>query len=297
MSEVIKSVIAKDEGRRSRWGLSNILYRKEGKKLSLNTKITAWFFTLFMLLGSLYSIVSEFFKPTPSANSIPIAFNKSLAPNFDEPSGFEIPYGNSESKKSSQMNLKTKAIVRYGGTQIIQRPNMGKIPAGTMVKAKFITGASKGLLKAELAESLIVHDEEISPIGSILIGVGSSGEERLSVQFSKLVYKNGEVKSIQAQACDISDQSVGLKGEKVSRYASLLATSAALNFVGGMAEGLRESKDGEAGKKSDLRNAALNGVSKAAVEQSQNVLNDIKNKKSVIQIQSGQEFYVLFEGE
>ncbi len=297
MSEIIKSDVAKDNGHKNRWGLKNILYRKEGKKHSINGKITAWFLTIFILLGSFYSIISEFFKPTPSDNIGPIGFNQSTRAIQEKPNDLQIPFGDSENRKSNPKGPKSRVVLRYGGTQIIQRPNLGKIPAGTMVKARFVTGASNGPLKAELIESLIVNDEEIAPVGSTLIGVGSSGEDRLSVQFSKLVFRNGEVKVIQAQACDISDQSVGLKGQKVSRYAIMLATGAGLNFLGGMAEGLQESKDGQPVKKSDLRNAALNGVSKAALEQSQNILNDVKNKKSVIQVKSGQEFYILFEGE
>ncbi len=42
---------------------------------------------------------------------------------------------------------------------------------------------------------------------------------------------------------------------------------------------------------------AMYCASKAALDQSQDILSDVKNKKSVIQVDSGKEFYVLFEGE
>lgn len=125
------------------------------------------------------------------------------------------------------------------------------------------------------------------------------GDDRLTVQFTKLVFKDGQSQNIQAQACDSSDQMVGVKGKKVSKYAVMLATGAALNFLGGVAQGLQDHQiqNGMAIKKNDLKNAALNGASKAALDQSQEILSDMKNKKSIIQVESGKEFLVLFEGE
>lgn len=299
MDEEVKVSLVGDDGHKRRWGLEKLLYRKEGRKLSINAKVTAWMFGLFILAGSAYSIISEFFKPTPTENSGPISFTEQMGSRSSEAEKIQIPAGNSEFNKPSAGNRKLKVVVYYTAPQVIGRPNLGKIPAGTMVKAKFITGASNGPLKAVLAESLAVNGEDIAPEGTTLVGSGSSGEDRLSVQFTKLVFKDGKSQGIQAQACDLSDQIVGVKGKKLSKYAVLLATGAGLNFLGGVAEGLQENQiqNGVATKKSDLKNAALNGASKAALDQSAEVLSDLKNKKSVIQVDSGKEFYVLFEGE
>lgn len=299
MEEEVKVSLVDDDGHKRRWGLENLLYRKEGRKLSINAKVTAWMFGIFILTGSAYSIISEFFKPTPTENSGPIGFSEQMGSSSSESEKIQIPIGNSEFTKAQSSKGRTKAVVYYSAPQVIGRPNLGKIPPGTMVKAKFITGASNGPLKAILTEALATNGEEIAPEGTTLVGSGSSGEDRLNVQFSKLVLKDGKSQSIQAQGCDVSDQTVGVKGKKLSKYAVLLATGAGLNFLGGVAEGLQESQiqNGVATKKSDLKNAALNGASKAALDQSQEVLSDLKNKKSVIQVDSGKEFYVLFEGE
>lgn len=296
MNEEAKVQIVNDDGHSKRWGLGTF-YRKEGRKLSINTKVTAWMFGLFILAGSAYSIISEFFKPTPSESSGPIGFNDSVE-NQEQNLKVQIPSGSAEYNKPKAPN-KTNVVVYYSAPQVIGRPNLGKIPPGTMVKAKFITGASNGPLKAVLAEPLSINGEEIASEGTTLVGLGSSGEDRLMVQFSKLVFKDGKSQSVQAQACDLSDQTVGVKGKKLSKYAVLLATGAGLNFLGGVAEGLQETQvqNGVATKKNDLKNAALNGASKAALDQSQEVLSDLKNKKSVIQVDSGKEFYVLFDGE
>lgn len=299
MSEEVKVGIVGDDGHKRRWGLEKLLYRKEGRKLSINGKVTAWMFGLFILAGSAYSIISEFFKPTPSESSGPISFNEQVGSNSSDSQKFQIPSGSSDFNKPRATGGKAKVVVYYSAPEVIGRPNLGKIPPGTMIKAKFITGASNGPLKAILAEPLSINGEEIAPEGATLVGSGSSGEDRLNVQFTKLVFRDGKSQKVQAQACDLSDQTVGVKGKKLSKYAVLLATGAGLNFLGGVAEGLQETQvqNGVATKKSDLKNAALNGASKAALDQSQEVLSDLRNKKSVIQVDSGKEFYVLFEGE
>lgn len=295
MNEEVKVTVANDDGFKRRWGVSSLLYRNEGTKQSINSKVAAGLFGSFMLAGAGYSILSEFFKPTPTQSSGPIAFNEQV--NSEE--RIQIPIGNSEITKSSTEKRINKNVISYSGLQLVQRPNFGKIPAGTMVKAKFVTGASNGPLKAVLVETLYVNGEDIAPEGTTLIGNGNSNEDRLSVQFTKLVFKDGKSQLIQAQACDTSDQMIGVKGKKISKFATMLATSAVLNFLGGVAEGLQENQvqNGVAVKKNDLNNAALNGASKAAIDQSQEILSDIKNKKSIIQVESGKEFLVLFEGE
>ncbi len=295
MSEEAKVKLGQDDGHKRRWGLSNILYRQEGRKISINAKVTAWTFGVFILAGSAYSVLAEFFKPTPSESNSPIAFNEQVSSKEK----IQVPKGNSEMEKPRSNGTRPRPATSYAGLQVVERPNFGKIPPGTMVRAKFITGASNGPLKASLLEALNVNNEEIAPEGAILVGIGNSGDDRLTVQFTKLVFRDGKSQNILAQACDLSDQTVGVKGKKVSKYAMLLATGAGLNFLGGVAEGLQETQvqNGVATKKSDLKNAALNGASKAALDQSQEVLSELRNKKSVVQVDSGKEFYILFEGD
>ena len=61
--------------------------------------------------------------------------------------------------------------------------------------------------------------------GSTLLGMGSSTEERLFVSFGQVIFKDGTFGKIQAQACDKTDQIVGLKGSKVNGKALQLAGS------------------------------------------------------------------------
>lgn len=86
-----------------------------------------------MLAGVGYSIISEFFKPTPTENNGPITFNEQVGPQ----SKVLVPMGNAELSRPTPIKIKTKSAIKYSGLQIVQRPNFGKVPPGTMVGAKF----------------------------------------------------------------------------------------------------------------------------------------------------------------
>ena len=57
-----------------------------------------------------------------------------------------------------------------------------------------------------------------------------------------MVFKDGTVGDISAQACDQADKIVGLKGSKVGNKVVNIAGSIGLGFVGGMSEGLQDSE-------------------------------------------------------
>lgn len=189
-----------------------------------------------------------------------------------------------------------KKVVFYTGPQKMRRPNSGKIPPGSMVKAQLLTGASSGLVRAKTLQALEVAGEEFVPSGSILLGQGRSAEHRLYIQFGQLVFPDGGYITIQAQAADKSDKIVGLRGSKVGAYASRLAGAVALNFASGYSEGLKqkEVQQGVVVDKASSKNALLNGASAAALELSQQEFQKLKNQPPLIEVEEGMEFYVIF---
>lgn len=294
MSEESKVQMVGDDGYKNRWSFSKAFLRQEGRKTSLNGKIVA-FMGLFVLgLATFYVLLREAFRDPPSENKTPIGFNGQVSPGMP----IDVPAaGTFEAAKQKQPKM--LVIKKYPGLQVVQRPRLGKIPPGSMVKAKFVTGASNGPLKAVLTESLLVNGEGVLEEGTVLVGQGNSTEDRLMVQFNKIVFKDGASQNTQAQACDESDQTVGVKGQKISKHALMFASGAGLNFLGGLAQGLQDTEvqGGVATKRNDFKNAALNGASTAALDQSKEVLSELRQKKTVIQVDSGKEFYVLFDGE
>jgi hypothetical protein len=166
-----------------------------------------------------------------------------------------------------------------------------------MVSAVLISGASDGPVKAQLKEPLIIAGETLLEAGTMLVGSGNSGNERLMVRFRKAVFQDGSVANVSAQAADAEDKIAGIKGSRVGYRAVKLAAGIGLNFLGGMSQGLQETQ-GQSGAvvaPPTMKNALMNGAAKASIEESQDLMNEYRNEKPVIEVGAGTQIYVLFE--
>jgi len=208
----------------------------------------------------------------------------------------EIPRLNDGAVLASDGARLKKGETRLSGPHVVARAPGLKIPPGWMVKAKLVSGASNGLVRAELLEDLVVNGSTLAPTGALLLGSGSSTEERLYIRFSKLVFQDGRFQSISAEALEESDQIAGLKGSKVGHFATRLAAGIGLHFVGGMSEGLQDTRGegGAAVKKPTLKNALLNGTEQAAMEEGNEILSSLHNEQPVIEVKAGSIITVLF---
>lgn len=296
--EEVKVKIVKDDGSKNRWGIGKFMYKSDGRKNSLNTKILAIFVGCLIAISSLYSILSEFYNPTLNIQGDVITFNGTLQNNpsegayaVSEPGTYKnAPGPHFGNKKISKILL---------GSQIIQRSNSLKVPPGTMVKAQLITNASNGSVKALLTDPILINGEEVISVPATLIGLASSQDDRLIIRFTKILDKNGVSFPIEALACDESDQTAGIKGKKISRSMWLMTSQVGLSLLSGASQAAQSTNAPTANVelKTQLKNTAISEASKAALDQSQNLLNDFKNQKSIIQVDSGTAFYLLFEGD
>lgn len=292
MTDVEQVKVRRDTGHKERWGVGRHLYRQDGKKLTIKGRYVLGLVAAVFTITSIMALL----RPIKLDIRSPIVFNGVVTPT----STIEVPQATDRSEVERRNKGGVAQVVRhYAGLQVVSRPRLGQIPPGTTVRAKLVTGASNGLVKAALIESFTVNGDGIADVGTVLIGNGSSTEERLLVDFSKLVFRDGTVQNVKAQACDQEDQTVGIRGSKVGKYASMLAAGIGLNFAGGLADGLQESEvqNGVAVKKSDLKNAALNGAAKASIEQSKEIMEKWKQQKTVIQVKGGTEICIIFDGE
>lgn len=174
----------------------------------------------------------------------------------------------------------------------------GSIPPGAEAQAILLSGATNGMIKAQLTEPLKVDGVSLLDAGTLLIGEGQSTDERLFVRFNKAVFKNGKFIRVSAQGYDISDKILGLKGSRVGDYTMKLAASSGLYFLSGLASGMKTEElqlPGQA-RKPQIGDAALQGVSTAASEQAKQYLEQMKNKAPVIEVKSGSSFIVTFDG-
>lgn len=209
----------------------------------------------------------------------------------------------SAEKERNSMTEKNKrkvshVVVKLPGIQKIDRIKSGQIPPGSEVRAKLLSGASNGLVKVEVLDSLKVRGETFITAGDILIGQGQSTEERLYIRFSQVVHRNGTFEPILAQAVDNEDKIIGIKASKFVRYAYKYGAAVGLNFVGGMTESLQDRTvvGEQVVTTPNARNALLSGANKAAIEMANEQMTDLRNHPPPITIEAGQEIIVVFEG-
>jgi hypothetical protein len=186
--------------------------------------------------------------------------------------------------------------VKFSGPQVVSRPRNILIPPGSMVKAVLISGASDGPVKAEIKEPLMVGGETLLDVGTILMGTGHSGTDRLAIQFKKAVFRDGTTAQIDAEAADGEDKIPGIKGSRIGYRAAKLGAGIGLEFVAGMSQALQDTQ-GQSGAvvtSPTVKNALLNGVARASIDQGQEIMNEYRNQKPVFEVGAGTIVYVLF---
>jgi len=280
---------------RRQWG-RDLFFFLDGKKRTVDVVRLRWVVgVLVVSFGSvqLADIDTEQSQRTVSEFALPTSLPPGKLVEFPKTQP-EDPHA--KQSKSGRLN-KRATPVRFTGPQLIERPrDLQRIPPGTLIKAVLINGASNGPVKAEAKEAVRVNGDILIEPGSILLGTGSSTEERLLVTFQQVIFRDGSVGTIQAVACDESDRIVGLKGSKVGNRALNIAGSIGLGFVGGLSEGLQDTQ-GQQGvtiRPPTLRNAMLHATATTALEQSRNLMSELKNRQPIIEIGSGENLYVLF---
>lgn len=253
------------------------------------------------VLGFLSIVATVIFGKNPEEKSekfsIPSNLNAVGDKTISLPNGSKVTeaeiLGGQDKNQGQKMGKSSPKIL---GSQLILRNLDGKIPEGTLSKAKLLTGASNGRVKAVITENVTVRGDILLEAGTVLIGDGSSTEERLNIHFRKIVLRDGSMAETDAQAADLNDSIAGLKGSKIGNQAGRLAASIGLNFVGGMSMGMTSSdfQTGQMPVSDRMKNSLLTGASTAALEEGQHMMNDVRSKPIVIEVPKDTEFFVLF---
>ncbi len=185
-----------------------------------------------------------------------------------------------------------------GKIKVFNLRGSGEIPTGSEARAVLESGATNGIVKGRLTSPLLVNDEAFLPEGAIIFGKGRSTEERLYVEFHKAILPSGETIGIRAQAFDESDKIIGLKGSAVGSKTKKMTMGMGFGFIGGLAEGLQEDTSGTVfglQRKRSMRDAALGGASRAALDQSQAMIDEMKNFQEIIEVKKGTEFFIIID--
>lgn len=201
------------------------------------------------------------------------------------------------SESVNQIRTPRVATGALGRIKVFNLRRSSEIPVGSEAKAVLVSGATDGIVKAKLVSALAVDGEPILPEGATLFGRGKSSEERLFVEFQKAVFPSGESLPIRGQAFDVGDKILGLKGSVVGRRTKKMGMAVGFGVLGGMTDALQETSGSTffGYQKRSVRDAALAGASKAALDQSQVYLEEMKNSPNIIEVKKGTEFYLIID--
>ena len=186
----------------------------------------------------------------------------------------------------------------FGKIEILSLHAVSEIPVGSEVRAVLVSGATDGIVKAKLIAPLIIDGEPILPERAVLFGKGKSGDERLFLEFQKVILPDGQAYPIRAQAFDVSDKILGLKGDVVGTRTKKMAAAMGFGFLGGVASGLQSTSGSSMygyNQVPSARDAALAGASKAALTQSQAYMDEMRQSPNIIEVKTGSELVVIFD--
>ncbi len=289
MAEDIKTVEIKADSGTESIGLSQ--YFENGQNYDKkNFKITAYVTLALILAVFVTGILGK--RKVVGKNSKELS-----SPPLSREVPLTVPriLNNSDSVKViSRKNVDYSTLRKI---KVLTLRALSEIPVGSETKAILVSGGTDGIVKAKLTESLIVGGEPLIPENSILFGKGKSGEERLYVEFNKVIFPSGESFQILAQSFDPSDKIQGLKGSIVSTRAKKTGMAMGMGFLGGMADGMRDTSGSSLfmNQKPTVKDAALSGASKAALDQSAAYLEEMKKSPNIIEVKSGTEFIIIID--
>jgi hypothetical protein len=281
---------------RESWRAKGYGLIEEGHKLRVSStglRHAAWIVGIVVVAVQLYSAFKPSFRKSTENFFAPPEVRSDL-PTYVPPI--------MDAKRDAQLSKKERlALIKSRPLPLVERIKpinligFKGIPPGSEVTAQLVSGGANGMVKAQMTETLKGGGEDLLPKGTILIGKGSSSDDRLYIAFRKAVRPDGESTKIAALAYDVKDRVVGLKGKKISDYAFKLAASAGLIFLGGVADGMRDdnSQNPFYQKRPTMRDAALNGVSSATSDLSKQTLESINQQERVV-VEHSTKLIVIF---
>ena len=133
-------------------------YIKSGKKFFLQRGTLLSLVILITIVLCAVRIIFDEEKPN-TVSTIALDVNPVDIPTIDIPSAT-----GQVSRQIIAGGGKKKAAVRYPGLEVITRPrDLSAIPPGSLCEARLVTGASNGLVRAEVTQNLVVGSDLTIP--------------------------------------------------------------------------------------------------------------------------------------
>ena len=207
-------------------------------------------------------------------------------------------------KKAEAESKKRRAEIKYFAPQIVGENEKGpkKMRSGAKligVLKTSIDTRSPALVRVLLPHGGEANGVEIEP-GSVLVGQFSYGGEgdRIFVTFSRLDPPEGaEPRKISAVGLDAGTFRPGIQGEEFTGQGEKVAASLGLSMFSGMADTLIERESlgnvyGGVQAKPSMKNALLQGSSRAAQDQVSRTASSLDQVKSYVIVPEGKEVIV-----
>lgn len=212
--------------------------------------------------------------------------------------------------RESSYSRAAKSARQYGASQLVRRSDGGnngdKLPIGSTLAAKLINSVlssdKDSPIIGEIPEDIIWKNSVIIPAQTKVIGQGilDPGTERLQTRFNTLVYPDGDQHSISALAL-LTDGSSGIAGNFHSRTFPNQAGRFFGNFIGGLAQGMKEKQSsGSVGltfEPGSLTNGLLNGLSESSLDQASSYAQSAEKLNPYLEVPGNTPFVLYLEKE
>lgn len=197
-----------------------------------------------------------------------------------------------------------------------------KIPPGLTATARLNLTATNGIVSAQTTKDLIVDGEVMVPRGSVLLGTGTTQDERLMVHFTHVSIDETTTNKINAHAVDVSDNKIGLKGSCLDKTKVKLLKSMALSGLGALGKYAFEGdtpesqtsrilipENGSFREYQDSHSDSNNSTSKSEtsflgkviasigdsiLKRGQEAINNIKENDTVVEVPKETDFLIIF---
>ena len=198
----------------------------------------------------------------------------------------------------------------YGASQLVRRgdgrTSMDGIPMGSLVPLKLLnkvlSSDNDAPVLAIVTEDVLSKNTVLIPEGTKAIGQASLDDttRRLKMRFNTLVFPEGDQHSISGLGV-LQDGSSGLEGDYHSGDFSKQAGRFIGDFVGGLADGMKDvTTQGQVGipfQPGGIKNGLLNGISNASSDQAKTYGDQMKNVRPYLEVPAGVFFYLFLDKE
>jgi type IV secretory pathway VirB10-like protein len=208
-----------------------------------------------------------------------------------------------QQKREDAEKNRRKVAIRYSAPQVVdviqkgpKAIRMGSKLLGFLMSA--IDTREPSLVRVLLPRGGAASGVEIEK-GSILFGQFShnGSSDKVQISFFRLDTPDGNSKKISAVAVDAGDYTVGLRGETFTGGGVKLAAGMGLTMFSGMSDVLTEKESlgfsaNGVQAKSTMKNALLQGLSRAAQDQAGRTEGEIASMKDYVVIPEGKEMII-----